>query len=314
MPLEMALVQRIDPAQDLDHCRRVLAVGSRSFAAAARILPRRVRAPATVVYAYCRCADDVIDTGGEPQLGLRHLRRQLDRVFAGRPHDDPVERALTTVVETHALPRAPFDALLDGFAWDALGRPILDEGDLVGYSVRVASTVGVIMSALMGARQRDVLARACDLGIAMQLTNIARDVGEDARRGRVYLPQWWLDEENCPRTSLAADELDPAVARVVERVLESADEAYRRAEAGIEALPDDCRAAIRAAAWIYADIGRTLRARGCDSITTRAHTTWLRKLVLLWRARRARVPLDPDALASPPVPQALALVAACEAP
>ena len=312
MPLDGALVRRIDAAADLEHCHRVLAVGSRSFAAAARILPRRVRAPATVVYAYCRCADDVIDTGGEPQLGLRHLRRQLDRVFAGRPHDDPIERALASVIESHALPRAPFDALLEGFAWDAARRPILDEGDLVAYSVRVAGTVGVIMSALMGARERDVLARACDLGVAMQLTNIARDVGEDARRGRVYLPQWWLDEENCSAEALRGG-FDPMVGRVVERVLARADVAYRGAEAGIEALPVDCRAAIRAAASIYADIGRTIRARGCDSITTRAYTTWWRKAVLLWRARRAAQPLDRDALARPPVPEAAALVAACEA-
>lgn len=309
MPLEGALSRRTDAAEDLAHCRRVLAVGSRSFAAAARILPPRVRAPATVVYAYCRCADDVIDTGGEPQLGLRELRRQLDRVFAGHPHDDPVERALSSVIHEHALPRAPFDALLEGFAWDAAGRPILDESDLMAYSVRVAGTVGVIMSALMGARERDVLARACDLGVAMQLTNIARDVGEDARRGRVYLPQWWLDEESCESVL----GFDPAVGRVIERLLTRADAAYRCAQAGIEALPADCRPAIRAAAWIYADIGRSIRARGCDSITRRATTTWWRKVVLSWRARRAEVPLDRDALVRPPLPEAAALVAACEA-
>ena len=148
----------------------------------------------------------------------------------------------------------------------------------------------------------------------MQLTNIARDVGEDARRGRVYLPQQWLDEEDCPREALlGAGAFDPAVGRVVERLLVCADAAYRRADAGIGALPADCRASIRAAAWIYADIGRIIRARGFDSITARAHTTWWRKLVLLWRARRTAVALDLDALVSPPVPEAVALIGACEA-
>lgn len=291
----------------------MLEYGSRSFAAAARILPPRMRTPATVFYAYCRAADDVIDDGGDARLGLRQLARQIDRVFAGRPHDDPIERALATVLERNQLPRAPFEALLEGFAWDADGRAIADEHDLVAYSVRVAGTVGVIMTALMGPRDRGVLARACELGVAMQLTNIARDVGEDARRGRVYLPARWLAAEGTSAERVrAARGFEPAVGRVVERVLTRADALYLGAEAGIAALPADCRGSIRAAAWIYADIGRGIRRRGCDSITTRVHTSWWRKVVLSWRARRTRRDVDLAALSRPPLPEAAALVAACE--
>lgn len=291
----------------------MLEAGSRSFATAARILPPRMRTAATVFYAYCRAADDVIDDGGDARLGLRHLARQIDRVFAGRPHDDPIERALAIVLDRNDVPRAPFDALLEGFAWDAEGRVIEDESDLIAYAVRVAGTVGVIMTALMGSRDRGVLARACDLGVAMQLTNIARDVGEDAQRGRVYLPAHWLAAEGTsPRRVEAARAFDPAVGRVVERVLTRADELYLAADAGIAALPADCRGSIRAAAWIYADIGRGIRRRGCDSVTTRVHTSWWRKVVLSWRARRTGRELDLAALSRPPLPEAAALVAACE--
>ncbi len=312
MPLEHALVRNAEPTADLEHCRRALAEGSLSFAAAARMLPARVRAPVTIVYAYCRAADDAIDLGVEPELALRGLRRQLDRLFSGRPHDDPIERALAHVIAMHELPRAPFDLLLDGFRWDSTGHPIRDDGDLVEYAVRVASTVGVLTTMLMGVRDPSVLARACELGIAMQLTNIARDVGEDARAGRVYLPQTWLaDEGLAPDDVRSARSFDPAIGRVVRRLLDRADELYRSAGVGIAALPEDCRGSIRAAAWIYADIGTRIRARGYDSITARARTSWWRKLVLAWRARRAREVFDPLALARPVLPEVARLVDAC---
>jgi len=317
MPLDprFALVPRShDRAEDLAYCRRMLAGGSRSFSAAARLLPPRMRDAATVVYAYCRRADDAIDLGGAPEFAVRELWYQLDRLYAGRPTDDPIERALAEVIERFDVPRAPFRALLDGFAWDATGRPIVDESDLIAYAVRVAGTIGILMSALMGARDARLLARACDLGVAMQLTNIARDVGEDARRGRIYLPMSWLEAEGCTTHSAAGETFDPAITRVVDRVLTRADELYLRADAGIAALPPDSRVAIRAAAWIYADIGRLIRARGCDSITSRAHTSWWRKSVLMWRARRTWVPIDEDALSHPPLPEAAALVAASARP
>jgi phytoene synthase len=164
-------------------------------------------------------------------------------------------------------------------------------------------------------RARDALARACELGIAMQLTNIARDVGQDARDGRVYLPETWLGEEERTEEDVRrARVFDPAIARVVQRVLARADELYRSADAGIAALPGDCRGAIRAAAWIYAAIGTRIRARGCDTITARAHTSWWRKLVLIWKARRVDTGLDLDALARPVLPEAEELVAACGCP
>jgi phytoene synthase len=137
----------------------------------------------------------------------------------------------------------------------------------------------------MGGRSTTTIARACELGVAMQLTNIVRDIGEDARRGRIYLPLQWLREEGVdPECFLLSPEFDNQIARVTRRMLATADQLYRRAETGISALPRDCRASIMAARLIYADIGRVIARRGYDAIEQRAVVSSLRKSVLMGRA------------------------------
>ncbi len=295
---------------DIAACRDVLATGSRSFATAARLLPARVRDPAAVIYAFCRVADDAIDDEPDPWEGHARVKGMIDRAWAGRPISDPIERGLSQIAELYQLPRAPFDALLEGFAWDAEGRELVELEDVLAYSVRVASSVGVALTVVMGARSLGVLARACDLGVAMQLTNVARDVGEDARRGRVYLPTRWLDEAGISRAELLErPRFTPALGGVVERLLGVADELYGRAGAGISELPIDCRAAIRAARSIYADIGRVVRRRHGDSISGRARVSTARRLALLlqarWFERRASAGFD-----DPPLPAARSLLEA----
>ena len=134
--------------------------------------------------------------------------------------------------------------------------------DVQAYAARVAGSVGAMMTVLMGIRDPATLARACDLGVAMQLTNIARDVGEDARSGRLYLPRAWLRAEGIdPDAWLAAPIFTPAIGHVVARLLRAADQLYRRAEDGIAGLPRGCRPAIFAARHIYAAIGAGNRPR-----------------------------------------------------
>ena len=146
-----------------------------------------------------------------------------------------------------------------------------------------------MMALLMGVRDAARLARACDLGVAMQLTNIARDVGEDARNGRIYLPLDWLREAGVdPEAWQAAPSYSPAVRGVVHRMLADADILYARSNAGIAALPADCRASIRAAGRIYAEIGRLVRNPGFDPVTTRAIVPKRRKMALLARAMLPR--------------------------
>lgn len=276
--------QGLDPG-DLTACRLLLRQGSKSFFAASLLLPRHVREPATALYAFCRVADDAVDLSADPADAVDGLRLRLDGIYAGQPRNDPVDRALAAVVDQFALPRAHLDALLEGFLWDMEGRRYADIGALRAYAARVAGTVGVMMTLLMGERSPAALARACDLGIAMQLTNIARDVGEDARNGRLYLPTDWLVEAGIvPDAWLADPRPDARIASVVARLLAEAAELYTRSRDGISLLPPDCRPAINAARLIYAEIGTEVARAGHDSVSRRAVVAGRRKLRLLAEA------------------------------
>lgn len=271
---------------DLAACREMLRQGSRTFFAASLLLPSPVRDPATALYAFCRLADDEVDLGSGGMRAVERLQRRLDRVYAGRPENGPVDRAFADVVAQHAIPQAVPEALLDGMAWDARGRRYARLAEVQAYAVRVAGTVGAMMAMLMGTRSPDLIARACDLGVAMQLTNIARDVGEDARAGRLYLPTQWLEEAGIdPDAWLARPAPSPALGGVVQRLLHAADPLYRRAATGIDGLPKRCQPGIHAARVLYAEIGREVERRGLDSVTGRAVVGWPRKLALLTGAR-----------------------------
>ncbi len=270
---------------DLEACKALLRKGSKSFSLASLLLPRRVRDPAAAIYAFCRVADDLVDEHDGGEEALTALHRRLDRAYEGNPDPDPVDRAFSAVVRAYGIPKDVPEALLEGFAWDAQGRTYESLEDVQAYAARVAGTVGVMMTLLMGPRDEATLQRACDLGVAMQLTNIARDVGEDARNGRVYLPLTWLQEAGVEPASFLRDPaFRPEVAAVVRRLLERADELYARSEAGIALLPRDCRAAIRSARLIYAEIGHDLGRRGFDSVSRRTVVGTSKKLWLVLRA------------------------------
>lgn len=259
--------------QDLAHCEAAIRHGSLSFHAASKLLPPAVRDPALALYAFCRLADDAVDLQTEKAAAVLSLRDRLDLVYAGRPRNAAPDRAFAAMVADHDMPRALPEALLEGLAWDAVGRDYATLSDLRAYSARVASAVGAMMCVLMGVRDAQALARACDLGVAMQLTNIARDVGEDARESRLYLPTDWLAEAGIdPAGFLRDPQATPAIRAMVARLLREADTLYARSEAGVAALPLACRPGIFAARYIYAGISGQVRRAGHDSITTRART------------------------------------------
>lgn len=304
-----------DLATTADHvaCRRLLRGGSRTFFAASLLLPQRVRAPATALYAFCRQADDAVDLDGGRLQAIARLQERLQRAYAGQPLPLPVDRAFADVVRRHAIPQALPAALLEGLAWDAAGRCYDDLHDLHAYAVRVAGTVGAMMALLMGARTPAAVARACDLGVAMQLSNIARDVGEDARAGRLYLPQRWLRAAGIePDAWRAQPVCDPALGKVVRRLLQAAERLYLRAEAGITALPPGCRPAIWTARLLYAEIGHEVERQGLDPLARRAVVPPGRKLRLAARALLAAA-AAPAEHAAPPLPEARFLVDAVAA-
>jgi phytoene synthase len=304
----------MDPA-DLDHCRAAIRTGSLSFHAASKLLPNRVRDPALALYAFCRLADDAVDEGTDKAGAVLSLGERLDRVYRGQPRNTPADRAFAAVVETHEMPRTLPEALLEGLAWDATGYRPQSFSQVLDYSARVASAVGAMMCVLMGVRDAERLARACDLGLAMQLTNIARDVGEDARAGRLYLPADWLDEAGIdPAAFLAEPRPTPRVLALVARLVRDSERFYARSEPGIMALPLDCRPGIFAARHVYAAIGHDLARHGFDSITRRAHTTKGTKLRLLalsgLRSALSLVAPMPATLHAPAAPEVAFLVQA----
>ena len=328
-------------AADLAACRTLLAHGSRTLLAASRLLPRRVREPACALYAFCRMADDEVDgqTGGGPSslakdanhannaasadsavdaarasAAVQRLRQRLARIYQGQPDTEAADRALAAVVRRFRIPSVLPEALIEGFEWDAAGRRYETLADVQAYAARVAGTVGAMMALLMGVRSAAGLARACDLGVAMQLSNIARDVGEDARLGRLYLPRQWLREAGIdPDAWLAAPQHSPALGRVVQRLLREADALYTRVDAGVAALPLGCRPGINAARFLYAQIGLEVERRGLNAIDGRAVVSRRRKATSLLRALVALNPDDSWA-PQPPLPATRYLVEAVTGP
>ncbi len=292
-------------ASDFAVCRTWIAHHSKSFYLSSLLLPRSVRGETWALYAFCRRADDAVDEPGAPgekDDGLRRvatLRRRLGRVYEGRvgaQSDEAVDRAFAQVVARTRMPRALPEALLKGMEMDARDTAYLRFEDLLRYCFYVASTVGLMMNAVMGrfapeSRRAEVLLRAADLGVAMQLTNILRDVGEDGRRGRVYLPADLLLRHGTTQKEVLdlcqrEQPPTPALRAALVELSALAQSFYASADAGIDFLPPPCRLAIRSARLIYAGILCRLARRGHDSITGRAFVPLLGKI---WRVLRAFV-------------------------
>jgi len=292
-------------------CKSWIRTHSKSFFLSSLLLPARVREGAWALYAFCRRADDAVDADVGPREALARvdaLRRRLDAVYQHDValQDHPIDRAFAQVVARHAIPRALPEALLAGMEMDARGATYATWDELLVYCFRVASTVGLMMTCIMRSPDRGepaapdadpvVWLRAADLGLAMQLTNIARDVGEDARRGRVYLPASLLAEAGAtPAQVLAAAGVPvgaggaaPAPIREAVRILLArADAHYRAADLGVPLLPRGCRFAIASSRLIYSRIGRAIARNRHDSISQRAFVSLPGKLWLVARATGA---------------------------
>lgn len=292
----------------LDQARHSIAVGSKSFAMASRLLPGGLHDDCVMLYAWCRHADDLIDgqeagfaadRPHDPAARLAELRDLTHRALRGQ-QSPPVHAGLARVVAARDIPHRHVDELLDGFAMDVTGRVYRDMSDTLDYCYHVAGVVGVMMARIMGVRDDSVLDRASDLGLAFQLTNIARDVIDDARIGRVYLPQDLLAAQGIDR--IDPDDMDQRTAlhQIALRLLDQAELYYRSAESGIAALPRRPALAIAAARNIYREIGVKLRRIGPAAWDGRLSTTKAEKLRLAGQAlgttvlnsRRRIPPLD----------------------
>ncbi len=263
--------------------RAVLAAHAKSFRFAGLFLPADRLDDAAVVYAFCRVVDDAIDEAPDRAAAQREAAALADELD-GRVMPRPAVAAFLQTARRLNLDLGFARGLIEGVAFDANERVrIADDAGLLRYCYLVAGTVGGMMCAVLGVRSPQALPHAIDLGIGMQLTNICRDVLEDAGRDRIYVPasrvrDHGVVDPNALVTTLRAGRDGPAVAAVVSDLLALADRFYASADAGMRFIPWRSRLAIMVASRVYRAIGAVLRRRGCDVLGGRVSTSTLQKL------------------------------------
>ena len=293
-------------AELVEHARHTIAEGSKSFARASQLFDKQTRERAQLLYAWCRRCDDLAD--GQDHGGALHqtaedardlveaIRVLSHRAIDGHPTADMAFDALGQVAAECRLTHEQADDVIDGFALDAADWRPRTEGDLMRYCWHVAGAVGVMMAQVMGVSPDDAetLDRACDLGLAFQLNNIARDVCEDDAGARCYLPEEWLVEMDIPPGEHMKPQHRAELVLLVRRMVDLAEAHEAAARLGAARLPFRSRWAVLAAANIYGAIGREVRARGAAAWDHRVYTTRVAKLGhvarALWQALVNRPP------------------------
>lgn len=287
--------QGADADKDADaRALQALATGGRSFYWASHFLGRKTAHDAAHLYRFCRTLDDLAD-GDLPDgpARLSAINAQLDALAAG-DKDTSLDPALSDFMPTLnacSVPIRPIQHLLDGLLFDQQDVALKTNHDLIKYAYQVAGTVGLLMCPVLGCQNRQAFSFAVDMGIAMQLTNIARDVQEDAEMGRRYLPGDWVGNLSAasisalPRqsgTSETASEIAPEIVRVtaaIDRLLLLAEGYYQSGMKGLVYLPPRAHIAIAVAANVYREIGQKLRRRQLDWTQGRTVTNGMEKAV-----------------------------------
>ena len=285
---------------DAVQCRQIVRTHARTFWLASHFLPREKRRSAYALYAFCRVADDLVDLSasmppGQVALRLGHYTRQLRDALAGRP-EGPVFRELLRVVRLHDIPSAVLHELLEGVASDCMSSAYATWPELYRYSEGVASSVGEMCTHVFGViggeeERRRAITHARVLGVAMQLTNILRDIGEDARGGRCYLP-----EEDLATFGLSREEMRRGVPPTDSRwrslmtfEIARARALYACAMPGIALLAPDSQRCAAACAMGYAGILDAIEAIGYDTFATRARLGFGARAAVAWNVWRTPV-------------------------
>lgn len=269
--------------------REILGTGSKSFSYASKFLPTSARDDAAVIYTFCRFADDAADDADSPEAS-RDALHQLRSELRGETASGPVVGAFLEVADRQDIDLRHAEELLSGVETDLGLVRFKDDVDLIRYSYRVAGTVGLLMCPILGVYSGVAQQFAVDLGVGMQLTNICRDVLEDAKNGRVYIPEERLNQEgldadtvlSMARTVNEADR--QKLSLVVQSVLKLADRYYRSGNQGLWFIPWRPRLAILVASRVYQAIGHKLRARGADPMAGRTVLSGVEKVSYAWRA------------------------------
>lgn len=279
----------VDRARLVSFARRSIARGSKSFALASRLFDSATRERVWLLYAWCRACDDLADAqdhGGplgrlaRPEARLATIRMLTELAFAGEDTGNPAFDALGLVARECGLTRAMAEDVIAGFALDAAGWHPRSEADMLRYCFHVAGAVGMMTALVMGVprEDEDTLDRACDLGIAFQLGNIARDLSDDDRAGRCYLPAEWLAEADIPPGEQMKPHYRQALLPLIGRLCALARTYQASARTGARRLPLRSRWAVLAAAGIYGAIAEKVRLRGAHAWDRRVSTSTPAKL------------------------------------
>lgn len=265
---------------------RAAAEGSKTFSMAARSFPPKVRDGAHAIYWFCRHSDDLVDEAPEPskaRVALETWESALRTACERGYSDDPILSLFAATLDEFAVPKEYAFELLGGVRMDLDKNRYDTFEELRGYCYRVASTVGLMMSHVIGFRA-DALAYAEEMGVAMQLTNILRDVGEDYRRGRIYIPMAELRAFGLDAEGFPGDPRDERFRAMMRFQVDRARRTYASAMPGISLLDHHGQLAVRTAALYYSRILDHIERAAYDSVTRRAVVPKWEKLALLARA------------------------------
>jgi phytoene synthase len=268
-----------------DYCQQKAAASGSSFYYSFLFLPRERRRAITALYAFCREVDDVVDETSDAQVAAAKLawwRVEVGNLFAGKPQH-PVTKALSAFKDQFSISQERLNEIIDGMEMDLTQSRYLDWPGLEQYCYRVAGVVGLLAAGIFGYRNTSTLSYARELGIAFQLTNIVRDVGEDARKNRIYLPMEDMKRFNVTAADILNAKETPAFVELMKFEAQRAKDCYARAFA---ALPAEDRKAQRAGlimAAIYRALLDEIERDDFHVLTRRTSLTPLRKLWIAWK-------------------------------
>ncbi len=268
-----------------EYCQNKAASSGSSFYYSFLFLPPNRRRAIMAFYAFCREVDDVVDECSDPQLAATKLawwREELDRLYAGQPQH-PVTHALKTLLMEFNLPQEQLVEIIDGMEMDLQQTRYPDFKALSLYCYRVASVVGLLAAEIFGYTDRQTQKYAHDLGMAFQLTNIIRDVGEDARRGRVYLPIDELKRFDVPLSDILDSRYTENFRQLMEFQIERAEQYYVQAMAQLPSVDRKSQRPGLVMAAIYRTVLEEIKRDNCRVLTHRTSLTPLRKLWIAWR-------------------------------
>lgn len=274
------------------HCRSITKKYAKTFYMATRFLPNKKQRSIFAIYSLCRYVDDLVDeaedlireekmTRSEIEVQLDSWKEKLRATYDGKRFDNPILLALSDVLRQYEIPiELPFE-LMEGVAMDLTKDRFQNFDELYEYSYKVASVVGLMTSEVFGYSDKKALPYAVDLGIAMQLTNILRDVGEDAQRGRIYLPQNEMRQFNITDQDILTGEMNEEMVRFLKFQIDRARSYYKRANLGIQMLERDSRLPVFLASNNYGRILDKIEENGYDVFSQRAYLNSIEKLSIL---------------------------------